>query len=243
MFFLMDNDFDVQISLDGCREANDMNRVYMNQEGSYEDVIKVINKFVENGYKDKLSIHGTVTHQTIQYLRDSLKMMRTEYKGILFEIKEVMGSSESQFLLTNDDQKEYLRCQLDEQISDDFTQGDFLKNRYVCGIGMWHISVDTNGELYPCYRLSGKKEFKMGNVSDGKFVKSKNHKLNEIYNLYKNPNCQKCYSINSCTTGCYADKLLMDEKQLCELSYRNYIEEYLTEYFSDINKVALLPQI
>lgn len=125
----------------------------------------------------------------------------------------------------------------------DFTQGDFLKNRYVCGIGMWHISVDTNGELYPCYRLSGKKEFKMGNVSDGKFVKSKNHKLNEIYNLYKNPNCQKCYSINSCTTGCYADKLLMDEKQLCELSYRNYIEEYLTEYFSDINKVALLPQI
>ena len=35
----------------------------------------------------------------------------------------------------------------------------------------------------------------------------------------------------------------MDEKQLCELSYRNYIEEYLTEYFSDINKVALLPQI
>lgn len=43
----MDNDFDVQISLDGCREANDMNRVYMNQEGSYEDVIKVINKFVE----------------------------------------------------------------------------------------------------------------------------------------------------------------------------------------------------
>lgn len=154
-----------------------------------------------------------------------------------------MGSSESQFLLTNDDQKEYLRCQLDEQISDDFTQGDFLKNRYVCGIGMWHISVDTNGELYPCYRLSGKKEFKMGNVSDGKFVKSKNHKLNEIYNLYKNPNCQKCYSINSCTTGCYADKLLMDEKQLCELSYRNYIEEYLTEYFSDINKVALLPQI
>ena len=79
----MDNDFDVQISLDGCREANDMNRVYMNQEGSYEDVIKVINKFVENGYKDKLSIHGTVTHQTIQYLRDSLKMMRTEYKGCL----------------------------------------------------------------------------------------------------------------------------------------------------------------
>ena len=75
MFFLMDNDFDVQISLDGCREANDMNRVYMNQEGSYEDVIKVINKFVENGYKDKLSIHGTVTHQTIQYLRDSLKMI------------------------------------------------------------------------------------------------------------------------------------------------------------------------
>ena len=46
MFFLMDNDFDVQISLDGCREANDMNRVYMNQEGSYEDVIKVINKFL-----------------------------------------------------------------------------------------------------------------------------------------------------------------------------------------------------
>lgn len=243
MDFLIDNNFQVQISLDGCKEANDMNRVYTSRKGTYEDVIDVIDRFIKKGYMDKLSIHGTVTHKTIKYLNESLRIMHKKYKGLSFEVKEVMDSSNSNFLLTDEDRKEYLRCQLEKQLLTDFDEKELLKSKYICGIGKWHISVDTNGDLYPCYRLSGKREFKMGNVNDGKFVKSDNQKLNEIYNLYKSPRCRKCYTLSACTTGCYADKILVDNEQLCRFSYKKSIEDCLMDYFSDINKVALIPKI
>ena len=239
MMFLINNEFDIQVSLDGCQEANDRNRVYANQMGTYRDVVAVLDRFMEKGYKNKLSIHGTVTHQTIKYLRDSLGLIHKRYRGVSFEVKVVMDNNSSGYSLTDEDMKEYLRCHLEEREPSVFEDEGYLKTKYICGIGLWHITVDTNGDLYPCYRLIGINEFKMGNVICDRFSKSSHQKLNEIYNLHEKPGCQKCYAINSCTNGCYADKLLTDNNRLCS-SYGNKksIEWLLTDYFSDLNRVA-----
>lgn len=243
MRFLISNKFKVQISLDGCKTANDLYRVYANGMGTYDDVISVIDKFVEENYAANLSLHGTVTHETIQYLSQSFRTIRDKYAHIDFDVKWVMDTKNKGRSLTKEDKGIFLNCLLKHKPLRTSIQDNQKGQASVCGIGKWHIAIDTNGDIYPCYRLMGKQEYHLGNILYDVLKEYQIAKLDSIYRMSQKECCKKCYALKSCATGCYADKLLIEDGSECEYGEKETLDSILSNYFSDINRVALIPKI
>ncbi len=64
--FIKDKEISVGVSLDGSKEYHDVNRIYKNGRGSYEDTIKGINNLIEHNIKPSIMV--TVTAENLEGL-------------------------------------------------------------------------------------------------------------------------------------------------------------------------------
>ncbi|WP_033164062.1 radical SAM protein [Clostridium sp. KNHs205] len=240
--FLIENKFDVQISLDGFRKVNDLNRIYPDGSGTYDKVISVIDQFVAHNYCEQLFLHGTVTHDTVPYISDSFSVISKKYPMLQFDVKLVMDTKNKNRLLSEEEKLYFFKNQIKYQSNNVWKKPDNSSKKNMCGIGLWHITVDVNGDIYPCYRLVGNSDYFMGNIIEGNYTITNNKKLLGIYNMENSNRCKGCYAVNSCTSGCYADKLLLTDNQ-CEYGEKIALDRVLKEQFNDINNVAILPRI
>jgi radical SAM protein with 4Fe4S-binding SPASM domain len=75
-----------------------------------------------------------------------------------------------------------------------------------CGAGRFYMSVEPNGDLYPCVFFPHKRELKLGNLMEDDFeeIWVKNHLLETLRNKeLLEGNCGNCHSHNICG-GCRA---------------------------------------
>lgn len=90
-----------------------------------------------------------------------------------------------------------------------------MPNAFSCGMTTRNrISIDADGSLYKCHRLSGKKQYACGTVFDGL------DRDNEIYNFFRktvieDEDCRKCSILPICQGGCKAQRILYGNKQKC----------------------------
>ena len=231
--FIVENKIKIQISIDGIRDSNDLNRVYPNNKGTFEDVMPVVYDFIENNYIHNVNLHGTVTHQTIQYLHESFTYLKSLHKDLRVDFMPVMDTKEKIYALTREDYKIYLKDYVLNKNLNITKTGE--SSDKICGIGVSHISVDTNGDVYPCYRLTGKQEYIMGNILLDGFNLNKIPQLSELYDLLFSSECGNCYAKSICRNGCYADKLLAGENFNCDFNEKLVLDEVIKESFSNIN--------
>lgn len=202
--FLIDNNFKIQISLDGCRRAHNYHRRYRDKEDTYSKVIEVINSFIKKEYGHNINLLGTVTHQTIPFIGESYEKLRG-FTGIKnYNIHSVMG--DNLFALTDADYLLYVRHTFNDALLRGTSSAAIPK---ICGIGKWHISVDIDGIIYPCYRLSGMKEYRLGDIFGEQLdLNCLPDNLQNLYEIVNDPKCQSCFALFFCYKGCYSDKLL-----------------------------------
>ncbi len=77
-----------------------------------------------------------------------------------------------------------------------------MPNAFSCGMTTKNrIVIDANGDLYKCHRLSGKKEYSVGNIFDGI---NKNHPVYQMFRdtSIKDEQCKKCNILPICQGGC-----------------------------------------
>jgi uncharacterized protein len=210
MDFLINNNFKIQISLDGNEKAHDTHRKFANGKGTFRIVDKNIHKLIRKNCGQQISISGTVTHQTIQYIDNCYTHLNTykEIKG--YSLKSVMPNSHSQYAFNLDDYKigylsniannKYLiwRKQL---------LSETKKSIDLCGIGIWNITIDIDGTIYPCYRMCGNEKYVMGDLNSLEFPLKLSQDIISLYKIENLNKCSKCGLINICKAGCYADKL------------------------------------
>jgi uncharacterized protein len=209
MNFLIKNNVKIQISLDGNEKAHNTHRKFANGNGSFQIVDEVINKLIEKN-ADNITISGTLTHQTTQYIDDCYAQLNS-YQGIKnYVLKGVMPNSQQQYVFETDDYTFLYKSNLKNdkyliQQGIKLIKGD--KNYNVCGIGIWNISIDVDGNIYPCYRMCGDKQYVIGHLNSLKMSFKLPQELENIYLLENNIQCSKCYLIHVCKIGCYTDKL------------------------------------
>lgn len=233
MDYLISNEFIIQISMDGCKDAHDYYRKFANGEPTFNIVEKVIQNILDNDYGHNLILNGIVTHQTIGLLDESYEYFRS-IKGIKrFFIKPVMGDKEQEFTLTDDDHKIFTKS-LFSLAREGYTskgENDFDYGRVdgICGIGVWHISIDTDGKIFPCYRLSGIDKFLIGDIIQTGFSLTIPKKLTDLYNIDLDSKCSKCYGKLFCRRGCYANKLLTAPSDVCNSLEKQFGDFFLIE--------------
>jgi uncharacterized protein len=114
-----------------------------------------------------------------------------------------------------------------------FAEGRSINN--YCPAGLSTLSVDTGGDVYPCFMFTGQKDFQLGNVFDEYFLQ--NDKVNKIFKMIlmndkaHNPKCQECWLSPFCS-GCIGADYIINkgtlEKTNCDVK-KAMVEGFLTK--------------
>ena len=171
----------IGITIDGTRQKHDLNRVYKNGKGSYDDVVKNIPLWLEQfpGASTKV----TISSDDIPYIKESvLHLYKLGIKEVnincvfenvwkdgddlLFEEQLIQLADE---IIANDLYKDYICSFFQKNIGRPLDHS--LQNENWCGAGRM-LAIDAKGDFYPCtrfaqYSLREKTAIIIGNIRDG----------------------------------------------------------------------------
>lgn len=121
-----------------------------------------------------------------------------------------------------------------------------IRNKF-CGAMLNTITIDKEGNIYPCHRFVANKEFKMGNVFDGIPEDKFNTFVEKDLRLSKREKCFSCWAYNICGGGCPNENLIATGKcndpaeNKCTV-FKKYVEQAIDLYLemTDEQKAKLL---
>lgn len=214
--FLVENNFEVGISLDGTKKSHDTHRIFKNGEGTFDNVMRGVDFLREFGYNP--SIITTVTKETLPYAIENFNfLVNNGFKKLKFS--PVYDSTTDSFSISNDEWFEYIKQvfyrwleldddsisvrELDEVIawlSDE--PFDLCSTKNVC---LSWASIDPDGEMYPCEYL--RSEIPYGNIKDisieDMFKGIAFQRFKQKF-LYVPNKCKQCEFYKFCGNGCPA---------------------------------------
>ena len=211
----------VGVSLDGPKEMTDLTRVDINGIGAFDSIEKGIKKLRDNG----IYIDGavcTIGQHNVHYPRQLMEFF--DKIGMNFKPRPVniLGREKENHLTTNPG--EWAKCfkemheMKDEVDVENFSVHIFEENvytpirdyiclRYPCGAARELVSVNPNGDVFPCDGFKSEKKFIMGNVLNEKIEDML--KKTEIIKLRNRTaetieKCSKCMFRGMCCSCCYS---------------------------------------
>lgn len=226
--FFEQHDFRVQISLDGQQPDHDGARYDGDGVGSFGATLDALQRLVQRRGSHKLQIRATVTRQNVGRFKENLLFLA----GLGAEnvsAGPVMAPPRSTYGLTQEALNQYHQAVLDvvAGLASDPHSSENKKllqvlgygglgaeqlnpqGRYGCGAGLWHLAVDTDGTILPCYRLAGHGEYGMGSVwrVDLAHIREVQKKVLPIYNRDHTARCRCCWGQVICRRACVAPEL------------------------------------
>lgn len=211
----------VGISLDGPKEMTDQTRVDINGVGAFDRIEKGIKKLRDNG----IYIDGavcTVGQHNVHYPRQLMEYF--DEVGMNFKPRPVniLGREKENNLTTKDG--EWSKCfkemhQMRNEVEvENFSIHIFEENvytpirdyiclRYPCGAARELVSVNPNGDVFPCDGFKGEEKFVMGNVLNEKIEDMlKKPEIIELRNRTAETieKCSKCLFKGMCCSCCYS---------------------------------------
>ncbi len=175
------NHVSIGITIDGTREKHDLNRVYKNSKGSYDDTVEKIPLWLEQFPHAGTKV--TISSPDIPYIKESVlhlyclgikevnincifESVWEEGDDMLFEEQLVQLADA---IIEKGYYKEYVCSFFSETLGKPLDK--VFDNQNWCGSGRM-LAVDSEGNFYPCvrfaqYSLRDKKAWMVGNVYDG----------------------------------------------------------------------------
>lgn len=176
------NHLSIGITIDGTQKKHDLNRIYKHTGiGSYEDVVKNIPLWLEQ-FPDA-GTKVTISSADIPYIKESVLHLfelgihqvniNVVFENVWKEGDDVLFENQLMSLADEIIDGEYYKdyaCSFFSEIIGKPLDID-LDNQNWCGAGKM-LSVDAEGNLYPCtrfaqYSLRDKKAWIIGNIKDG----------------------------------------------------------------------------
>ena len=203
-----------QISLDGCEETHNANRVFANDEGSYKVISENIKKIKE--IFPSVGVRMTVTPDNIKSLSKDFEAMLSfgapvtnltpivegDWNDEVISIfaTELKKCIELYYSQGNNQYFNYLHNSLERIVNNSFNR------QKGCRAGEYLIGVSTEGKIYPCHRFvaySKKYDFCLGDVWKGldeeseafKQMKEMRQKAVKCLNC-KVFSCNRCFATN-----------------------------------------------
>lgn len=208
----------ISISIDGDKVHNDLNRIYKNGRGSYDDILSNVKLWIEQ-FSDALT-RITVSSANIQYVYECIKHL------IELGIKRIDVSTivENTWETGDDIIFENQMIQVADYIIEHSLYNSIYVSAFETGIGHpispferlypcggMTLSVDSLGHFYNCmrfanYSLRNKRERIIGNIYVG-IDKNKTRPIDSIeYQTIASEKCLKCEVASGCK-WCPAENL------------------------------------
>lgn len=234
--------FSVGLSLDGCNEAQNCQRIFPNNKNSFESVMRKIRLLQDE--EVKFGIIMSIAKQHIgceQEMYDfiSRNHLRCNIRPVFASSQDAISKvmTEDEFATFYNNMFDIWFNDTDERISTyQITElYDSLKEVIVAGYVKNScsntqdcfrnfISLDVDSNLYACNRLYGKKEFYYGNLKtdDMAVIQEKIEQLARLREELIAKRCGDCEIYGNCYGGCPAEgysvnKSLGERSPLCKI--------------------------
>ena len=217
--FLNEEMENVVLSIDGRKEVHDAVRKTANGKGSFDLVIENLKNFVRIRGNKSYYVRGTFTAKNLDFSKDVLFLADNGFDSISLEpvvtdipdlaiTKEDLSKICDEYDVLCD---KYLEREAEGKgfnffhFNVDLEGGPCLSKRVsACGAGNEYFSVVPNGDIYPCHQFAGDKEFRMGNVFEGKPDKTIRDRFKNSC-LFTRKKCENCFAKFICSGGCSAN--------------------------------------
>ncbi len=176
------NHISIGITIDGTQKKHDINRVYrITEKGSYDDVVANVPLWLRQFPNSSTKV--TISHEDLPYIKDSvihLFGLGIHEVNINVVFEDVWTDGDD--IIFEEQLTELADVIIDRDLYKENTCSFFSEyigkpmdperdNQNWCGAGIM-LSVDANGDFYPCtrfaqYSLRTKKAIKIGNINDG----------------------------------------------------------------------------
>ncbi len=242
--FFKKNNFYVGVSLDGIEKCHDFFRKDKCGNGSFQRVTRGIRILREHGVP--VSVLATITKCNARYVEENLRFF-AETLGIKNIGNSVFcpdgNERMAQFGIQPQELTDYLKKAIDfwwekndpnfriREI-ENYLAGIIGKEASLCLFNGWCSSffcVEFNGEVYPCDRLSGNKEFLFGDLRIqhlGDILNSRQRFNHAEKAKFLHADCMACKWKNCCNNGCMALRDGSGKFRFCET--RKAIFDYLS---------------
>ncbi|MDR1323425.1 MAG: 4Fe-4S cluster-binding domain-containing protein [Candidatus Margulisbacteria bacterium] len=244
----------IGVSVDGCPEIHDKNRIHKDGSGTMKDIQKWWDWYLEWHGVDSVATKATCNKDTIPYLAKSIKFlheeMRLKHININFIFEDMRLTQDDLNLLDTEMEKSItyiLEHRHDLHVSmfdKGFGIGGPLKDpeKGWCGSGSMPC-LSINGKIYPCFRFSPntmhsrKLDFYVGDVWNGLNHKERFEMVRQQTRKKISPEkCIECPVESACAWcigGAFAEKgEFYRQTNICEVHKlqskwsRRYWEEY-----------------
>jgi uncharacterized protein len=222
--FLRDNPFQIRVSCDGPAHLHDKYRPMRGGRPSSHLVERGL-RILTRHIPDRLTVNTVICGGT--RLRDVWAWARQT--GIQHYHVIKVGTTDHNDIGLRDQELRHFRADL-EAICDDMladlregkTPVDYQPITKVvrrlmipepitrfCGVAGSYLGVSSKGEVYPCFRHLGLKEYRLGDVTGGINDEMRQDFLGkEAADVDNRPVCSECWARYMCGGGCYADSVV-----------------------------------
>lgn len=230
----------VIISIDGTKDYHDLQRKYLSNKGSFDDVDKSIDILAAEGCR--IAVTNVCTNNNYYHLHELVDYIDSKNKKYESNIKLSFNNIHicSRKGVIDLDYGERKRLLLEaikygRNKSIDTTGGlTYLifnnmlhgNNGHHCAGNGHELSINPNGDVYTCSGV----EVKMGNILEGKTILQNDNYLNAAMRQFaKLEECKECSIACYCGGGCYAEYLSEDGKEKetmrdCEFERMMFVE-------------------
>lgn len=215
---IRDNDFTVTISIDGDKETHNRNRFDVNKQGTYDNVVEKINKYLGTrnisaratltkynpNIKDiyehlyKLGFGSVHISPSIEFMDDNAyKELKTHYIDLIKEFSKKLKEKDYEYCLKMSNLNSYLQR----------IHNGGLRRKF-CGAYSNMMTVDIDGKIYGCHRFVSNPSFYYGKSNPEMLIDDKK-KSEYIKLMVKDTNspCKDCWIVGLCGGGCPAENL------------------------------------
>ena len=247
--FIKDNRISVMISVDGGRDVQNTHRCYCDGRGSFDDVVKNIERF-KDARGGHLAARATVCKTDIRFkkIKDDLLSL-----GFTHAITSMVDTGEDSPLFIGGD---YTAKVLEQYkiLADDYVnniisgKGDsnnvfehtlnslyFKKMRIrSCNAGNSGIAVGTDRNIYPCHRFMGMEDYIIGTLDTG--IDEERKGEYQKATIYAKEDCKECWARYLCsgacahTSACHGGDVFHAPKCYCDI-YKGLYEIILEMYW------------
>jgi uncharacterized protein len=264
MLFLIDNNFTVQISIDGVRKTHDLNRIGFDGKGSFDIVIKNIIEFKKLATDKNIILSMVFTPKTVNKLSSNINyLIRLGFHNIVtcFNDREKWTQNDIHKIKIQAKKIRKLYVKNFKNNSPLFLKiisldiENFLFGKSSCGICKDLIGILPNGNVIACGAFIGNSikedKFKIGSIHNLEIDYDYIHKLlkwkceyDECNNCSFNTRCRNdCMACNFDSTGnincpsmttCVTNKIFIKESEKALLKLLK--NETFKNYYSEFFK-------
>lgn len=209
------NGIRLQVSVDGPPEIHDVNRVFRNGKGTYATVREGAARLatVQPGPPAR----ATAAHGQLNAVGVMNHLREVGFGSVHVE-PALWGSGEATLSDADIDALLEQEEAVAQQIVDGIEAGEMRdyhaltrliretrvireRRRYYCGAGRGLVCLASDGTWYPCHRLAGREEFRLGTVETG--LRDAKREAYRLLHVDARTGCRDCWARHLCGGGCW----------------------------------------